>query len=97
MERTMTGNSFNSVKASIAEKIEQVACSLGRQTEEGSVLGPYSQQASAWLHQSAAYVRDFDVKQADADLRKQISNNPGKSVLIGVGAGLMLGLMIRRR
>jgi ElaB/YqjD/DUF883 family membrane-anchored ribosome-binding protein len=88
---------FNNVKQTIAEKLERAAASLGRQSEGGRVLGPYSQQASQWLHQSADYVREFDVKKADTELRNQIRTHPGKSLLIGVGAGMLLGLLLRRR
>ncbi len=92
-----SGNSFNSVKETIAEKLERAAASLGRPTEGSGVLGPYSQQASEWLHQSADYVRDFDVKKADLQLRNQIRTHPGQSLLIGVGVGFLLGLLLRRR
>ena len=94
---TETGSSFNSVKQTIAEKLDQAAVSLGGQSEGGQVLGPYSQQASEWLHQSANYVREFDIKNADAKLRNQIRTHPGKSLLIGVGVGMLLGLLLRRR
>ncbi len=94
---TESGNSFNNVKRSIAEKLEQAAVSLGKQSEGSHALGPYSQQASQWLHQSADYVRDFDIKKADMELRHQIRTHPGKSLLIGVGVGVLVGLLLRRR
>lgn len=93
---TRTGNSFNALKQSIAGKIERVAGSLER-SEEGSPLGPYSQQASEWLHQSADYVRNFDVERADMHLRNQIRTYPGRSMLIGLAAGMLIGFWIRRR
>jgi len=94
---TRSGNSFNTVKQSIAEKLERAAGSLGRQTDEGAVLGPYGRQASAWLHHSAAYVRDFDLERANTQLRNQIRTYPGRSMLIGLAAGVMVGLLLRRR
>jgi len=97
MGPTTTGNSFNSVKQSIAEKLERAASSLGRQSEEGSVLRPYGRQASEWLHQSAEYVRDFDIQRADAELRNQIRTHPGRTILAGFGVGVLVGLLIRRR
>ena len=92
-----SGNSFNSVKQSIAERLERAACSLKGQPEQGSALGPYSRQASEWLHQSAEYVKDFDLQRADMQLRNQIRTYPGRSVLIGLGAGMLVGMWIRRR
>ena len=94
---TMSGNSLSVLKESIAEKLEAAAGSLGRQAEEGTVLGPYGQQASEWLHQSAAYVRDFDIKRADTQLRDQIRAYPGRSMLISLAAGILIGYWIRRR
>jgi len=91
------GNSFNALKKSIAEKLDQAAGSLGRQTEAGRVLGPCSQQASEWLHYSAEYVRELDVQEADLELRRRISAHPGRSLLIGLTAGLMAGLWLRGR
>ena len=93
---TLQGSSFNVLKESIAEKLEQAAGSLG-QSAGGSALGPYSQQASEWLHQSAAYVRDFDIKRADTHLRNQIRTYPGRSMLIGLAAGILIGCWLRRR
>ena len=94
---TRSGNSFNAVKESIAERLDRAAGSLGRQTEEGNVLGPYGRQASEWLHQSAAYVRDFDIQRADMQMRNQIRAHPGRTILIGLAAVVMVGFLIRRR
>ena len=92
-----SSNSFNNVKQTIAEKLDRAAVSLGRQSEGGHIFGPCSKQASEWLHQSADYVREFDIKKADTELRNRIRMHPGKSLLIGLGAGVLLGLLVRRR
>ena len=94
---TNSGNSYKSLRETIAEKLERAAGSLGRQTEQGSELGPYGQQASKWLHQSADYVRNFDLERADRQLRNQIRTYPGRSMLIGLAAGFLVGMLIRRR
>ena len=93
---TRSGNSFNSIKESIADRLERAAGSL-TQVEGGGTLGPYSQQASEWLHKSAEYVREFDVHKADTQLRNQIRIHPGRSMLIGLGAGVLIGFLLRRR
>jgi ElaB/YqjD/DUF883 family membrane-anchored ribosome-binding protein len=49
------------------------------------------------LHQSAAYVRDFDIQRADMQMRNQIRAHPGRTILIGLAAGIMVGFLIRRR
>ncbi len=95
---TRSGNSFNAVKESIADKLERAAGSLSRPAEEGSgALGPYSQQASEWLHQSAEYVRNFDIKRADMQIRNQVRTYPGRTLLISLAAGMLVGYWIRRR
>jgi hypothetical protein len=88
--------SFDAFKESIAEKLDRAAGSIQRQTESSQSLGPYSQHASEWLHHSAQYVREFDIQQADLDLRRQIRTHPGKSLLIGLAAGLVVGILVRR-
>jgi len=88
---TGSGNSFSNVKEAIAEKLEQAASSLRRAS------GGCGQQASDWLHHSAEYVRSFDVQKADMELRNRIRMHPGRCLLIGLGAGIFLGCMLRRR
>ena len=94
---SMSGNSFNIFKETIAEKLHRAAGSLEGQAGEGSVLGPYSHQASQWLHHSADYVKNFDVHRADMQIRNQIRTYPGRSMLISLAAGILVGVWIRRR
>jgi len=89
--------SFAAFKETIAEKLDRAAGSLGEKSETGWPMGPYSQQASEWLHQSARYIRAFDIKRADADLKNQIRMHPGKSILISLAAGIAVGFIVRRR
>ena len=91
------GNSFNTFKKSIAEKLDQAAGSLRRQTDGSRALGPCGQQASEWLHYSAEYVRELDLQKTDLELRKRIGEHPGRSILIGLTAGLLAGLWLRGR
>lgn len=85
----------SSVKETIAGKLEQAAGSL-EQCEQGG-LGPYSKQASEWLRHSAEYVRRFDVGQTDKDIRTMISAHPGRSILVSMAAGVLIGAWIRHR
>ncbi len=91
-----TGNSLNTLKRTIAEKLEKAAISLGKRTEAGRDPGPYNRQVSEWLHHSAEYVRELDIKKADLELRNRIRTHPGKSILAGLTAGLLIGLWLRR-
>jgi outer membrane protein assembly factor BamD (BamD/ComL family) len=96
MEQTTSSSSFTRIKETIAEKLEKAAGSL-EGTESSQALGPYSQQASHWLHQSARYIRSFDIDEADARMRGYIRVHPGQSVLIGVATGFVVGYLVRRR
>lgn len=99
MERNgpMSGNSFSTFKENIAERLHRAAGSLARQTGEESVFWPCSRQASEWLHHSAEYVKNFDVQRADEQIRNQIRTYPGRSMLVCLAAGILVGLWIRRR
>ena len=92
-----SNKSFTAFKETIAKKLDQASGSLGRQSETVQALGSYSRQASEWLHQSAQFVRAFDVKQADTDLKNQVCLHPGKSILLCLAAGFAVGLMVRGR
>jgi hypothetical protein len=97
---TISSSKFNKVKHTVAEKLHSAADSIRRKTEapdEHSGMGEYGRRASSLLDQSADYIRDFDIQRADADLQRQIRNYPGRSMLIALGAGLLIGMMVRRR
>jgi hypothetical protein len=97
---TTSASKFDKVKHTVAEKLHDAADSIRRKTEapdKHSGMDEYGRRASSLLDQSADYIRDFDIKRADADLQKQIRNYPGRSLLIALGAGLLIGMMVRRR
>ncbi len=91
---------FDRVKNTIADRIHEAADSIRQKTESDetpSAIGDYGKHASSLLDQSAEYIRDFDVQRIDTQIRGQIRNNPGRSLLIAMGAGLLLGMWLRRR
>lgn len=95
MEQSASISASNSVKETIAAKLEQAAGSLEK-CEEGG-LGPYSRQASQWLRHSAEYVRRLDIAQTDKDIRTMINAHPGRSILVSMAAGVLIGAWIRHR
>ena len=102
MEETTTNPSstFDKVKNTIADKIHEAADSIRRKSESpdgSSAIGNYGRQASSFLDQSAQCIRDFDIKRADAQLQAQIRENPGRSLLIALGAGFLIGFWLKRR
>ena len=91
---------FGNVKNSIADKLHNVAEALGDKAadQDGqSGIAQCGKQASAWLDQSAEYVRQFDYKQANARVREYVRQSPGRSLLIAGAVGLIIGAILRRR
>lgn len=87
-------------KLKLAEKLDNIALTLEKRTagnSEHPELASYGREASDILHQSAAYVRDFDYEQTEAEVRGYIRQQPGKSLMIAGGVGLLLGFLLRRR
>ena len=97
-----SGKSYGcgNVKTMIADKIQQAAEALGEKAAEqdaGSGVAQYEKRASEWLEQSAEFVRQFDYEQTDARVREFVRKNPGRSLLIAGGVGLIIGTILRRR
>ncbi|MFZ3048844.1 MAG: DUF883 C-terminal domain-containing protein [Desulfatirhabdiaceae bacterium] len=91
---------FENVKNIIADKLHHAAEVLGEKTADPdaqSGMAQYGNQVSGWLNQSADYVRQFDYEQADARAREYVGQNPGRSLLIAGGVGLIIGAILRRR
>jgi ElaB/YqjD/DUF883 family membrane-anchored ribosome-binding protein len=91
---------FESVKNFIADQLHSVAKGLGDDRPDNSadsVIQKYRKQAFDWLNHSAEYVRTFDKKQADANIREYVNQSPGRSLLIAGGVGLIVGAILRRR
>ncbi len=91
---------FENVKNIFADKLHHVAealCEKVVDPDAQSGLSHYGKHASEWLDQSAEYVRQFDYEQADARVRECVGRNPGRSLLIAGGVGLIIGAFLRRR
>jgi len=88
------------VKNYLAEKMHHVAeafCENAADQEVPSGIARYGKQASEWIDKSAIYVEQFDIEQADARVRDLVRRNPGRSILIAGGVGLLVGMVLRRR
>ena len=91
---------FENVINCIADKLHNAAEAIGEKAADQDVQtggNRFKKQASEWLEQSAEYVRQFDYEQADARVRECIGQNPGRSLLIAGGIGLIIGAVLRRR
>jgi ElaB/YqjD/DUF883 family membrane-anchored ribosome-binding protein len=94
-------------KRTTSEKLRQAAQALHQRSESSSgqvnkpstelELGKYGHQAADWLDRTADYVSDVNPAQVKADLTKQIQQNPGRTLLIAGGVGLILGAILKRK
>ncbi|MBD1400579.1 hypothetical protein [Pelovirga terrestris] len=87
------------LKQSVADSLCQAATALEQTAsthDGGSGLAEVEQHAARWLHHSADYVRQFSYEHEEANLRKHISHNPGRSMVIAGAAGLVLGILLRK-
>lgn len=91
---------LDNVKNKIADRLAEFAGTLDEKAAaqgDQSGMAQYGKQASDWLNESAEYVRQFDPEQADAAARAYIRQNPGRSLLIAGGIGLIIGAALKRR
>src|SRR5262245_47162834 len=98
-QEPQTGSSFDRIKRTAADKLHRAAETLHQQSERASNqdYGYYGQRAADWLDRTADYVGEFDPKQVRTDLEDQVRRNPGRTLLIAGGVGLLLGALVRRR
>jgi ElaB/YqjD/DUF883 family membrane-anchored ribosome-binding protein len=92
-------STLESMKSTVADKLHNVADIIDKKVEQnrGSAVAGYAKNASDWLDNAAEYVRDADPRKVKADIQRQVRNNPGRSLMVAAGAGLVLGFLFRRR
>lgn len=99
-DRNSSCAGMENAKLKLAEKLDDIASTLKEKAanpDKQSDWTAYGHEASEILHQSAAYIREFEYNQAEAKVRGYIQQQPGKSLMIAGGVGLLLGLLLRRR
>lgn len=100
IQRSAKPNGFDNVKNIIADKLHNAAEAISEKAADGNALaglGECGKYASGWLDQSAEYVREFDIEQADVKVREYVGESPGRSLLIAGAVGLVVGVLLRRR
>jgi ElaB/YqjD/DUF883 family membrane-anchored ribosome-binding protein len=91
---------FEDVKRAVADKLHEAAGAvrnLTRSSGPQSSIGCYGRQASEILDRSADYVRRFDYERTDTRIKDYVRQHPGRSLLIAGAAGLIIGVLVRRR
>jgi ElaB/YqjD/DUF883 family membrane-anchored ribosome-binding protein len=87
-----SGSTFDNIKTTVADKLNDAADALRQKTGQAGYAG----KASDWLTNTADYVRDVNPDQLKSTIQEQVRSNPGRSLLIAAGAGLALGILLRR-
>lgn len=90
---------MQTMKDSVAKGMGKAAEALHQQADKASALpfADFGHQAAQWLEKSADYVQTVEPQKIRADFEDQVRLNPAKSLLIAGAAGLVLGIIFRRR
>jgi ElaB/YqjD/DUF883 family membrane-anchored ribosome-binding protein len=91
------GSGFDRIKRTAADKLRRAADTLQQQGGRAGLNQEYGQRAADWLDRTADYVGELDPKQIRTDLENRVRRNPGSTLLIAGGVGLLLGALLRRR
>lgn len=92
---------LDKVKTTITEKLHGAAETLREKSQSFSgknqEVAKYGDQAARWLNRSADYLEEINPQQLKNDIGNQVRHNPGRSLLVAAGIGLVLGSLLRRR
>jgi len=91
-------STFDDVRQRVADKLHLAAETIqskAAQNQPGTIAN-YASNAAEWLDDASGYIRRADTRQIKSDIKTQVRQNPGRSLLIAGAAGLLLGVLIRR-
>lgn len=91
---------LDKIRDVIADTLHTTATKLSEKAVDPDTkpsMARYAIRASDWLDNSAEKVREFDSERTDAKIRDYVSMNPGRSLLMAGAAGLVIGIILRRR
>ena len=92
---------FDKIKDTITHKLQDAADVVREKSQSYSgtnqEVANYGNQAAEWLNRSASYIEEINPQQVKKDVENQVRQNPGRSLLIAAGVGLVLGAILRRR
>jgi ElaB/YqjD/DUF883 family membrane-anchored ribosome-binding protein len=96
-----TSSNFDKVKSAVSNKLHQAAQTLREKSQtvsgKNQEVAGYGNQTADWLNRSADYIEDMNPQKLKGDIQNQVQQNPGRSLLIAAGVGLVLGSLFRRR
>jgi ElaB/YqjD/DUF883 family membrane-anchored ribosome-binding protein len=99
--RARTGDTAaDKLKNAVADQLKNAAQTIEEKATSGEATGAlaeYARKAADWLDSSSEYVRNLDPEQVKLEVEDKVRKNPGRSLLIAGAAGLLLGILVRRR
>jgi len=103
LARTSKQSTFSKITDKISTGLEQVAGFIDEKVQglkgeqESSKLAAVGHRTVDALHSSASYIKTADADQMKTDLRETIKRNPERSLLVGLGVGILLGAIFRKK
>lgn len=91
---------LDKIRDVIADTLHTTAAKLSEKAvapDTQPSMARYAARASDWLENSAQRVSKFDSERTDTRIRDYVSLNPGRSLLMAGAAGLVIGIILRRR
>ena len=105
LERQTAGergsSTLQQIKSTAIDNLNSAADALRKRSAqpgaENEGLAGFERKAADWLNRSADYLNDLNADKFKADVRNQVHEHPGRTLLIAGAAGLLLGTILRRR
>jgi ElaB/YqjD/DUF883 family membrane-anchored ribosome-binding protein len=103
LARTSDSSVFTTITEKVSTGIEQLAGMIHEKSaslsgdDKTAKYADYGKRAANALHSSANYIRQADANQMQSDLRDTIKRNPERSLLVGIGVGILVGSILRRK
>ncbi|MGH7626522.1 MAG: hypothetical protein ACREOJ_14540 [Gemmatimonadaceae bacterium] len=95
------------LKATVADKLEAGAGKLRDRVSSAEMAGvtpktrakleQASQKVAAGMENTADWVRTTDAEKARAGIEHQVKTRPGRSLLVALGLGVLIGSIFRRK
>jgi len=103
LARSTDSSLFSKITSKVSQGIEQLAGKLHEKSvemshdEKTAKIAGYGQRTADALHSSANYIKQADLDQIQTDLRGTIKRNPERSLLVGLGVGILIGAVLRKK
>jgi ElaB/YqjD/DUF883 family membrane-anchored ribosome-binding protein len=91
---------FDVVKRNVAGRLRQTAEKLNVRSSASSPRSEWvkvTSQTHDWINQAADKIEAMDAVRLKSDFENGVRRNPGRSLLIALTTGLVLGTVLRRR